>query len=76
MPAPLPAGWLSQRLSRMLFRCFYVEMSFIYILFLQDCLPIRVKAIHVVKQPYAFDMFYTIIRPFLKQKLAERVSMK
>lgn len=40
--------------------------------YLQDCMPMRLKAMHCVKQGLAFDTFFTIIRPFLKAKLVQR----
>ncbi|XP_050034694.1 alpha-tocopherol transfer protein-like [Dermacentor andersoni] len=40
--------------------------------YLQDCMPMRLKAMHNVKQGLAFDTFFTLIRPFLKAKLAQR----
>ncbi|KAK8766495.1 hypothetical protein V5799_006720 [Amblyomma americanum] len=40
--------------------------------YIQDCMPIRLKAVHVVKQSYAFDMLFALVRPFTKSKLAQR----
>ncbi|XP_075748932.1 alpha-tocopherol transfer protein-like [Rhipicephalus microplus] len=40
--------------------------------YIQDCMPMRMKAIHIVKQSYAFDLFFALIKPFIKAKLAER----
>ncbi|KAL1422159.1 hypothetical protein MTO96_022373 [Rhipicephalus appendiculatus] len=43
--------------------------------YLQDCMPMRLKVAHNVRQSYAFDMFLVLIRPFIKQKLSERIRL-
>ncbi|KAK8775046.1 hypothetical protein V5799_010420 [Amblyomma americanum] len=43
--------------------------------YLQDCMPMRLKAMHHVRQSVGFDMFFTLVRPFLKTKLAERFRL-
>lgn len=40
--------------------------------YIQDCMPMRMKAIHIVRQSYAFDVFFALIKPFIRTKLAER----
>lgn len=35
-------------------------------------MPMRMKAVHFVRQSYAFDIFFALIRPFIKAKLAGR----
>ncbi|XP_077561949.1 alpha-tocopherol transfer protein-like isoform X1 [Haemaphysalis longicornis] len=40
--------------------------------YIQDCMPMRMKAVHFVRQSYAFDIFFALIRPFVKAKLAGR----
>lgn len=40
--------------------------------YIQDCMPIRMKKVHFVKQSYAFDLLFALIRPFIKAKMAER----
>lgn len=34
----------------------------------------RVKAVHVLNQPFYFSALYAVFRPFLKKKLRKRVS--
>ncbi|XP_004630989.1 alpha-tocopherol transfer protein-like isoform X2 [Octodon degus] len=38
----------------------------------QDGFPIRIKAVHVVNEPRIFKGIFAIIRPFLKEKIANR----
>eukprot|EP00069_Balaena_mysticetus_P014805 bmy_08768T0 len=39
---------------------------------LQDGFPIRIKAVHVVNEPRIFKGIFAIIKPFLKEKIANR----
>ncbi|XP_065307312.1 alpha-tocopherol transfer protein-like isoform X1 [Dermacentor albipictus] len=43
--------------------------------YVQDCMPMRLKAIHILNQSYAFDVLYMIVRPVIKSKLAERFHL-
>ncbi|KAH7946142.1 hypothetical protein HPB49_020622 [Dermacentor silvarum] len=43
--------------------------------YLQDCMPMRLEAVHTVRQGVAFDMFFTLIKPFLKTKLIQRFRL-
>jgi hypothetical protein len=40
---------------------------------LQDSVPLRVKAIHIVNQPKIFNMVFALFKPFLKEKLRNRI---
>ncbi|KAL1430474.1 hypothetical protein MTO96_014918 [Rhipicephalus appendiculatus] len=40
----------------------------------QDCYPLRVKAVYVVNSPPLFDMLFTLAKTFLKSKLIQRVQ--
>lgn len=40
---------------------------------LQDSVPLRVKNIHVVNQPYIFKIVFSLFKPFLREKLKNRV---
>lgn len=42
---------------------------------IQDKIPLRVKAIHVVNQPFYFNAIYAVFRPFLKKKLRKRIFL-
>ncbi|KAG0419094.1 hypothetical protein HPB47_004386 [Ixodes persulcatus] len=39
---------------------------------LLDCVPTRSKAVHIVKQSYAFDVGFAMVRPFISKKISER----
>lgn len=40
---------------------------------LQDSFPARFKGVHLVKQPWYISVVLSVIRPFMKQKLRERI---
>ena len=42
--------------------------------FLQNCLPLRFKGVHIVHQPWWATMFINIAKPFMSAKLRSRVS--
>ncbi|KAB0797141.1 hypothetical protein PPYR_08135 [Photinus pyralis] len=41
--------------------------------FIQDAMPLRLKEVHIVKQPFIFNMVWTIFKPFIKEKLKGRL---
>ncbi len=41
--------------------------------FIQEAMPIRLKEVHFVKQPFIFNMVWALIKPFVKEKLKKRV---
>ncbi|XP_076634480.1 alpha-tocopherol transfer protein-like isoform X1 [Colletes latitarsis] len=40
---------------------------------LQDSMPLRIKNIHIINQPYIFNMVFTLFKPFLREKLKSRI---
>lgn len=40
---------------------------------LQDSVPLRIKNIHVLNQPYIFKMVFALFKPFLREKLRNRI---
>ncbi|XP_058795625.1 alpha-tocopherol transfer protein-like isoform X2 [Phymastichus coffea] len=40
---------------------------------LQDAMPLRIKNIHIVNQPYIFNMVFALFKPFLREKLKNRI---
>lgn len=50
----------------------YVQKG-MFIRLLQDAFPCRFKGIHLVNQPWYISLVLTIARPFMKQKLKDRI---
>lgn len=40
---------------------------------LQEAVPLRVKNIHIINQPYVFNMVFALFKPFLREKLKSRI---
>ncbi|XP_030752415.1 alpha-tocopherol transfer protein-like [Sitophilus oryzae] len=40
----------------------------------QECAPVRLRGLHVVNQPYIFNMGYRIFKPFLGEYIKKRLS--
>ncbi|CAH1117992.1 unnamed protein product [Phaedon cochleariae] len=40
---------------------------------LQDSVPLRIKNIHIVNQPYIFKIVFALFKPFLREKLRNRI---
>ncbi|KAK9687076.1 CRAL/TRIO domain [Popillia japonica] len=43
--------------------------------FLQDALPMRLKEIHIVNNPYLFNIIWYMIKPLLRSKLRNRIHI-
>ncbi|KZC14224.1 Clavesin-1 [Dufourea novaeangliae] len=41
--------------------------------FIQEAMPLRLKEVHIVKQPFLFNMVWTMFKPFVKEKLKKRM---
>lgn len=41
--------------------------------FIQDAMPLRLKEVHIVKQPFLFNMVWQMFKPFVKEKLKKRM---
>ena len=46
-----------------------------FIELLQDCFPCRFKGLHLVNQPWYMSLLLGILRPFMKQKMRERLFL-
>ncbi|KAM3964719.1 clavesin-1 isoform 1-T2 [Aphomia sociella] len=43
------------------------------LMFIQDAMPFRLKEIHFVNQPYVFNLVWTLFKPFIREKLKDRI---
>eukprot|EP00058_Branchiostoma_floridae_P021603 XP_002607093.1 hypothetical protein BRAFLDRAFT_57347 [Branchiostoma floridae] len=41
----------------------------------QDSFPVRIRGVHLVNESFLVDAVFVIIRPFLKEKLKERIKL-
>ena len=41
--------------------------------FIQEAMPLRLKEVHYVKQPFLFNMVWQMLKPFVKEKLKKRM---
>ncbi|XP_053981401.1 retinaldehyde-binding protein 1 [Hylaeus volcanicus] len=41
--------------------------------FIQDAIPLRLKEVHIVKQPFLFNMVWQMFKPFVREKLKKRM---
>lgn len=42
--------------------------------FIQTAMPLRLKEVHMVKEPFVFNLVWALFKPFLDAKLKKRVS--
>lgn len=42
--------------------------------FIQEAMPLRLKQVHMVNQPFLFKMVWALFKPFIQDKLNARVS--
>ncbi|XP_063838484.1 retinaldehyde-binding protein 1 isoform X1 [Ostrinia nubilalis] len=40
---------------------------------LQESIPVRVKGLYIINQPYVFNMVFQLFKPFLREKLRSRI---
>lgn len=41
--------------------------------FIQDAMPLRMKEVHFVKQPFIFKLVWSLFKPFVREKLNKRM---
>ncbi|OAD60848.1 Retinaldehyde-binding protein 1, partial [Eufriesea mexicana] len=41
--------------------------------FIQDAMPMRLKEVHILKQPFLFNMVWQMFKPFVREKLKKRM---
>ncbi|PZC81180.1 alpha-tocopherol transfer protein isoform X1 [Helicoverpa armigera] len=40
---------------------------------LQEAIPLRIKGLYIINQPFIFEMVFKLFKPFLKEKLRSRI---
>lgn len=43
--------------------------------FIQDAMPLRLKQVHMVNEPFIFNLVFKLFKPFIREKLKGRVSI-
>ncbi|XP_078495534.1 alpha-tocopherol transfer protein-like [Ciona intestinalis] len=46
-----------------------------FVSLLQEAMPVRLKSVNMVNEPKIFDIFFAIVRPFMKEKLKKRLNV-
>ncbi|EDS40013.1 cellular retinaldehyde-binding protein [Culex quinquefasciatus] len=49
------------------------SFSKLLLTFIQEALPLRLKEVHIIKQPFIFKMVWALFTPFIKEKLNKRI---
>ncbi|XP_014253369.1 clavesin-1 isoform X2 [Cimex lectularius] len=49
------------------------SFSFRLLSFIQEAMPLRLKQVHIVKQPFIFNAVWKVFQPFVKEKLKTRL---
>ncbi|XP_055596163.1 clavesin-1-like [Uranotaenia lowii] len=50
------------------------SFSKLLLTFIQEAIPLRLKEFHVIKQPFIFNMVWTLFKPFIGDKLRKRLE--
>lgn len=50
------------------------SFSKLLLTFIQEAVPLRMKEVHIIKQPYIFNMVWTLFKPFIGEKLRNRLE--
>jgi len=53
---------------------FSPSMAKLIVDWVQECAPVRLRGIHIINQPYLFNMLYAFFKPFLGEYLKKRLT--
>nr|CAD7431802.1 unnamed protein product [Timema monikensis] len=56
-------------------KAFTPSFSLLLLSFIQDAMPLRLKEVHMVNQPFIFNAVFQLFKPFIREKLKARVSL-
>lgn len=56
-------------------KAFSPAFSYRLLTFIQDAMPLRLKEVHMVKEPFIFNIVWNLFKPFIREKLSKRVRV-
>lgn len=54
---------------------FSISFATMLLTFIQEAMPLRLKGLHIVNQPFIFNMVWKIFKPLIQEKLSKRLFL-